>query len=209
MNDYTKLVLIERNIDLNSLDENTFSEILYNDFVNAVKKHRDIVNRAFDDDLENRLNKVRKDSEEYARSKWKRESRIQQYIEEMCIKESLRGLTNYNFALSFSFDHSFGTENSSIILYSEYDINPEKRSKTTLKVCFNDLKSKYKDFFNVATGWRIYILYNPKYDKYFEAHFSNFELILPEEYENKIKENKEQLSKNIQEFYKGCKYFGD
>lgn len=194
-------VLLSRDIDVKSLSKEDFANLLYEDFLKAVEKHKDILNAAWEASRDDRMLKVRAVAYKYAEAKWKRESRKSSYIETEVNKEFWKEYPAYWAVSYFDFDVNFGTQN--------YTTSIGKNSKAIIERIYDELhENDFRlKFFNAATGWEFVI--DEKEDGLGYYGRPWIELKLPEEYRQEIKDNEEKLSDDINKFYAGSNYWGD
>ena len=194
-------VLLSRNIDVKSLSKEDFVNLLYEDFLKAVENHKDILNVAWEASRDERMLKVRAAAYKYAEAKWKRESRKSSYIETEVNNEFWKEYPVYWVVSYFDFDINFGTQN--------YTTSIDKNSKSIIERIYDELhENDFRlKFFNAATGWQFVI--DEKADKFGYYGRPWIQFILPEELNKEIKANEKKLADAINNFYKGCKYWGD
>ena len=194
-------VLLSRNIDVKSLSKEDFVNLLYEDFLKAVENHKDILNAAWEASRDERMSKVRAAAYKYAEEKWKRESRKSSYIETEVNKEFWKEYPEYWAVSYFDFDVNFGTKN--------YTTSIGKNSKNIIARIYDELhENDFRlKFFNAATGWEFIIDENENKLGYYGRPYIQF--ILPEKLNKEIEANEKKLADDINNFYKGCKYWGD
>lgn len=194
-------VLLSRDVNVKSLSKEDFVNLLYEDFLKAVKNHKDILDVAWKVSRNERVSKVRAAARKYADVKWKRESRKSSYIETEVNKEFFKEYPTYWIVSFFDFDVNFGTQN--------YTTSIGENSESVIERIYNELhKNDFRlKFFNAATGWQFVIDEKENKLGYYGRPWIQF--ILPDELNQEIKNNEEKLCDDINKFYAGSNYWGD
>ena len=207
MNNYRLITLTSRNIDCSNITPEQFISAMFSDFLEAEEKYNDLyipeweaykVKSFFD-----RLAYIRKWAKGIAEKKWKTEKKRNEFIE----KEVEKARKEYTID-SFYYDLSF----------FDFDVNPgemgisgacsisyKELTPTTLRRCYEAVKDN--KYFKQAHGWKLtYEASNNSYKVCFRPHI---ELIVDADVEAQMKHDEEVLTNAVNEFYKGCKYWGD
>jgi hypothetical protein len=207
MNNYRLITLTSRNIDCSNITPEQFISAMFSDFLEAEEKYNDLyipeweaykVKSFFD-----RLTYICKWAKGIAEKKWKTEKKRNEFIE----KEVEKARKEYTID-SFYYDLSF----------FDFDVNPgemgisgacsisyKELTPTTLRRCYEAVKDN--KYFKQAHGWKLtYEASNNSYKVCFRPHI---ELIVDADVEAQMKHDEEVLTNAVNEFYKGCKYWGD
>jgi hypothetical protein len=207
MNNYRLITLTSRNIDCSNITPEQFISAMFSDFLEAEEKYNDLyipeweahkVKNFFD-----RLAYTRKWAKGIAEKKWKTEKKRNEFIE----KEVEKARKEYKID-SFYYDLAF----------FDFDVNPgemgisgacsisyKELTPITLRRCYEAVKDN--KYFKQAHGWKLtYEASNNSYKVCFRPHI---ELIVDADVEAQMKHDEEVLTNAVNEFYKGCKYWGD
>lgn len=207
MNDYRTITLVSRNINCANITADDFVSAMFSDFLEAEEKYNDLYIPEWEaskvKNYFSRLEWVRNWATKIAEKKWKTEKKRNAFIEKEVEKARKEyKIDNFYYDLSFfDFDVNpgeMGISGDCCISYKE--LTPAKLCR-----CYEAVKDN--KYFKKATGWKFtYEACNNSYRTCFRPHI---ELIVDNETAAKMKEDEENLTKAVNEFYKDCKYWGD
>lgn len=207
MNNYRLITLTSRNIDCSNITPEQFISAMFSDFLEAEEKYNNLyipeweaykVKNFFD-----RLAYTRKWAKGIAEKKWKTEKKRNEFIEKEVEKarKEYKIDSFYNNLAFFDFDVNPGEMGIS----GACSISYKELTPTTLRRCYETVKDN--KYFKQAHGWKLtYEASNNSYKVCFRPHI---ELIVDADVEAQMKHDEEVLTNAVNEFYKGCKYFGD
>jgi len=207
MNNYRLITLTSRNIDCSNITPEQFISAMFSDFIEAQEKYNDLyipeweahkVKHFFD-----HLTYIRKWAKGIAEKKWKTEKKRNEFIE----KEVEKARKEYKID-SFYYDLSFfdfKVNPGEMGISGACSISYKELTPTTLRRCYEAVKDN--KYFKQAHGWKFtYEASNNSYKVCFRPHI---ELIVDADVEAQMKHDEEVLTNAVNEFYKGCKYWGD
>ena len=207
MNNYRLITLTSRNIDCSNITPEQFISAMFSDFLEAEEKYNNLyipeweaykVKNFFD-----RLAYTRKWAKGIAEKKWKTEKKRNEFIEKEVEKarKEYKIDSFYNNLAFFDFDVNPGEMGIS----GACSISYKELTPTTLRRCYETVKDN--KYFKQAHGWKLtYEASNNSYKVCFRPHI---ELIVDADVEAQMKSDEEVLTNAVNEFYKGCKYWGD
>lgn len=207
MKDYHTVILTSRNIDCSTITADEFIGAMFSDFLEAQEKYNDLYIPEWEaykvKSFNDRMVWVRNWATKIAEKKWKTEKKRNAFIE----KEVEKARKEYKID-SFYYDLAF----------FDFDVNPgemgisgacsisyKELTPVNLRRCYEAVKDN--KYFKKAMGWKLtYEASNNSHKVCFRPHI---ELIVDNETAAKMKEDEENLTKAVNEFYKDCKYWGD
>lgn len=207
MNTYRWITLTSRNIDCSKITVDEFISAMFSDFLEAQEKYNELYIPEWEaykvKSFNDRMVWVRNWATKIAEKKWKTEKKRNAFIE----KEVEKAHKEYKID-SFYYDLSFfdfkvnpgemGLSGDCCISYKE--LTPSK-----LRRCYEAVKDN--KYFKQAHGWKLtYEASDNSYKVCFRPHI---ELIVDADVEAQMKHDEEVLTNAVNEFYKGCKYWGD
>ena len=207
MNDYRTITLTSRNINCSTITAEEFIQAMFSDFLEAEEKYNDLYIPEWEaykvKSFNDRMVGVRNWATKIAEKKWKTEKKRTAFIE----KEVEKARKDYKID-SFYYDLSFfdfkvnpgemGISGACSISYKE--LTPAK-----LRRCYEAVKDN--KYFKKATGWKLtYEASNNSHKVCFRPHI---ELIVDTETAAQMKRDADDLTASVNNFYKGCTYWGD
>jgi hypothetical protein len=207
MNDYRTVILTSRNINCSTISAEEFIRAMFSDFLEAEEKYNDLYIPEWEAskvrNFFNYMECVRKHAINFAEKKWRTDKKRTAYVEaEVAKARNEYKMDDFYYGLSFfDFDVNpgeMGISDDCCISYKE--LTPAK-----LERCFEAVKNN--KYFKKAVGWKLtYEVSNNSYRTCFHPHI---ELIVDAETETQMKNDAENLSESVRNFYKGCTYWGD
>ena len=207
MNDYRTITLTSRNINCSTITVEEFVKAMFSDFLEAEEKYNDLYITEWEaykvKSFNDRMVWVRNWATKIAEKKWKTEKKRTAFIE----KEVEKARKEYKID-SFYYDLSFfdfkvnpgemGISGDCCISYKE--LTPAK-----LRRCYDAVKDN--KYFKKAMGWKLtYEASNNSYRTSFRPHI---ELIVDTDTATQMKKDADDLTASVNNFYKGCTYWGD
>lgn len=207
MNDYRTITLTSRNINCSTITADEFIQAMFSDFLEAEEKYNDLYIPEWEaykvKSFNDRMVWVRNWATKIAEKKWKTEKKRTAFIEKEVEKARKEyKIDNFYYDLSF-FDFKvnpgeMGISGDCCISYKE--LTPAK-----LRRCYEAVKDN--KYFKKATGWKLtYEASNNSYRTSFRPHI---ELIVDTETAAQMKRDADDLTASVNNFYKGCTYWGD
>lgn len=207
MSTYRWITLTSRHIDCSTITESEFISSMFSDLLEAQEKYDELyIPEWVNYKLKNFYNKikcVRNHAIKIAEKKWVTEKKRNAYIE----REVKKAREEYKFD-EFYYDLSFfdfkvnpgdmGISDNCVLSYR--DLTPNK-----LHRCFENIKDN--KYFKKAKGWTL--TYECSENSYRTAFRPQIKLIVDSETEAQMKHDGEVLTNAVNEFYKGCQYWGD
>ena len=207
MNTYRWITLTSRHIDCSNITEDEFISSMFSDLLEAQEKYDELYIPEWENNklknFYNQIESVRNYATKIAEKKWKTEKKRNAYIE----REVKKARKEYKFD-SFYYNLS----------YFDFDVNPgdmgisgncvlsyENLTPNKLRRCFEDVKDN--KYFKKAKGWAL--TYECSENSYRTSFRPQIKLIVDSETEAQMKHDEEVLTNAVNEFYKGCQYWGD
>ena len=207
MNNYRWITLTSRNIDCSKITVDEFISMMNSDLLEAQEKYNDLYIPEWEarkiKNFEDRIIWVRKNAIKFAEKKWKTEKRRNIYVESEVDKARKKyTMDAFYYDLSF-FDFKvnpgdMGISDNCILSYK--GLTSEK-----LHRCFEKIKDN--KYFKKAKGWKL--TYECSENSYCVSFRPQIKLIVDSETEAQMKHDEEVLTNAVNEFYKGCQYWGD
>ena len=207
MNTYRWITLTSRHIDCSNITVDEFISMMNSDLLEAQEKYNELYIPEWEAYKLRRFNEsliaIHNRAIKFAEKKWKTEKKRNAYIE----REVKKARKEYKFD-SFYYGLSFFDFNvnpgdmgiSSNCILSYEDLTPNK-----LRRCFENIKDN--KYFKKAKGW--ILTYECSENSYRTAFRPQIKLIVDSETEAQMKHDEEVLTNAVNEFYKGCQYWGD
>lgn len=207
MNTYRWITLTSRNIDCSNITVDEFISMMNSDLLEAQEKYNELYIPEWEAYKLRRFNEsliaIHNRAIKFAEKKWKTEKKRNAYIK----REVNKARKEYKFD-SFYYDLSFfdfkvnpgdmGISDNCILSYR--DLTPNK-----LRRCFENIKDN--KYFKKAKGWTL--TYECSENSYRTSFRPQIKLIVDSETEAQMKHDEEVLTNAVNEFYKGCQYWGD
>ena len=202
-----KRVLVSRNIDCSSITCDEFVKALFSDILAAEEQYNDqyipewVASNVLH--MKQSINSTKNYAINYANKKWKTERKRNEYISNI-VKNAINSyvLNSYYETISF-FDFDVNPGSNSIS--NDCCLSISKLTFNSLIRCFNQIKDN--KYFKHANGWRL--TYTSMKDSFRNLSRPQIELIVDDDTKNEMDNDRDCLTKAINEFYKGCTYFGD
>jgi len=207
MNDYRTITLTSRNINCSNITAEEFIKAMFSDFLEAEEKYNDLYIPEWEaqkvKDFNNRLTSVRNRAMKIAEKKWKTEKKRNAFIENEVKKfRKEYKISDFYYSLSF-FDFKvnpgeMGISGACSISYN--DLTPNN-----LRRCFETVKDN--KYFKKAMGWKL--TYTASSNSYRSSFRPHIELIVDADTATQMKKDADDLTASVNNFYKGCTYWGD
>ena len=204
---YKWITLVSRNINCSTITEEEFVKRMFSDILEAEKRYNDLYIPEWEaykvKNFEDKIAWVKKKATAFAKRKWKTEKKRIAYIE----SEINKARKEYKFdalyyGLSF-FD--FKVEPGQMGISRNCIISIKELTFDKLKKCFTEIKDNY--YFKKATGWEF--TYETLDNSYQVCFRPQIKLIVDEKTSAQMKKNEDDLTVSVNQFYKGCTYWGD
>ena len=204
---YKCITLVSRNINCSTITEEEFVKRMFSDILEAEEKYNDLYIPEWEarkvKNFEDKIAWVKKKSTAFAEKKWKTEKKRITYIE----SEINKARKEYKFdtfyhGLSF-FD--FKVEPGQMGISGNCIISIKELTFDKLKKCFAEIKDNH--YFKKAIGWEL--TYETLDNLYQVCFRPQIKLIVDEETATQMKKNEDDLTVSVNQFYKGCTYWGD
>jgi len=207
MNTYRWITLTSRNIDCSKITVDEFISAMFSDFLEAQEKYNELYIPEWEaykvKSFNDRMVWVRNWATKIAEKKWKTEKKRNAFIEKEVEKARKEyKIDGFYYDLSF-FD--FKVNPGEMGLSSDCCISYKELTPNKLRRCYEAVKDN--KYFKQAHGWKLtYEASDNSYKVCFRPHI---ELIVDADVEAQMKHDEEVLTNAVNEFYKGCKYWGD
>ena len=200
---YRTITLKKRTgIDCSKISKEKFIKLMSEDYDEAIKIGNGLLDKEYEESRDKRIEKVRKNAEEYANSKWKRDSKKKEYIENAIKNEFSRERNHWHDFSSFDFDSSFGRRDGATVIRKEY------KESDFGHIYDNLVNDKYNyEFFKDSIGWAF--KYTAEKNNYRNCFRPWIDLIVSDSKKEEIEKNKEHLAASIERFYSNSNYWGD
>jgi len=207
MNNYKTITLVSRDVNCSNISMDDFVQMMFSDILEADEKYNELycpeyvasIVRNFESFVESH----RKQAVRYAENKWKTEKKRNAYIEQEVNKARKNFSRNkYYYNLSF-FDFNVHPESNRLSGNCCLSIN--HLTFNALRSCFESVKDNY--YFKNALGWKLNYEANENNHKVCFRPY--IELIMPEDVKAKYEQAEKDLTESVNNFYKGCTYWGD
>lgn len=201
-------VLSSRTVDCKNIGIDEFVKAIRNDFIVAQETYNDhYCEQYVNNSLKSHkmmVNSTRKNAKEYAERKWKTQKKRDAYMENVEMQISKMEFKDPYFENLTWFDVKLDPSAMSVSAF----IEEKYMSDSNLEKLYNVLMES--DWFKKALGWKFII--NTSDHKGYEWSYTgrpHFELILSEEDAEKYRKAEKDLAESVNNFYKGCRYWGD
>ena len=207
MNTYRWITLTSRNIDCSKITVDEFISAMFSDFLEAQEKYNELYIPEWEaykvKSFNDRMVWVRNWATKIAEKKWKTEKKRNAFIEKEVEKARKEyKIDGFYYDLSF-FD--FKVNPGEMGLSGDCCISYKELTPNKLRRCYEAVKDN--TYFKQAHGWKLtYEASDNSYKVCFRPHI---ELIVDADVEAQMKHDEEVLTNAVNEFYKGCKYWGD
>lgn len=207
MNTYRWITLTSRNIDCSKITVDEFISAMFSDFLEAQEKYNELYIPEWEaykvKSFNDRMVWVRNWATKIAEKKWKTEKKRNAFIEKEVEKARKEyKIDGFYYDLSF-FD--FKVNPGEMGLSGDCCISYKELTPSKLRRCYEAVKDN--KYFKQAHGWKLtYEASDNSYKVCFRPHI---ELIVDADVEAQMKHDEEVLTNAVNEFYKGCKYWGD
>lgn len=207
MNNYRWITLVARNTNCSNLSVEEFVKMMFSDVIEAEEKYNELyvpeyvasTLRNFNSFVESH----RKQATKYAEKKWKTEKYRTAYINKVVDEAKAKFNMNPYYSHIAFFDLDVHPESNGIS--GNCVISIDRMTFTSLARCFEEIKDNY--YFKNALGWKLeYECHNDNYSVSFRPHIN---LILPENIQAEYEQAEKDLTAAVNEFYRGCTYWGD
>lgn len=207
MNTYRWITLTSRNIDCSKITVDEFISAMFSDFLEAQEKYNELYIPEWEaykvKSFNDRMVWVHNWATKIAEKKWKTEKKRNAFIEKEVEKARKEyKIDGFYYDLSF-FD--FKVNPGEMGLSGDCCISYKELTPIKLRRCYEAVKDN--KYFKQAHGWKLtYEASDNSYKVCFRPHI---ELIVDADVEAQMKHDEEVLTNAVNEFYKGCKYWGD
>ena len=191
-------ILVTRFTKCSDLTPETFAKYMMEDMVEAKKQYDniwyDVEYDRFNKNQESQKLSMIKTATSYADKHYETEKKRNEYVQKYLKKNFKYYDFNYRSISYFDFDvepWKNGISGNCILSYDNLTENAMIR-------CFNEIKDN--KYFKAAKGWVLEDNHNSR---------PQIKLILNDELTKQFEEDEESLCRAIDNFYRGCTYFGD
>ena len=204
---YKWITLVSRNINCSTITEEEFVKRMFSDILEAEEKYNDLYIPEWESrkvkNFEDKIAWVKKKATAFAKKKWKTEKKRIDYIESE-INKAHKEYKFYTFYYDLSF-FDFNVEPSQMGISGNCIISIKDLTFDKLKKCFAEIKDNR--YFKKATGWEL--TYETLDNSYQVCFRPQIKLIVDEETAAQMKKDEDGLTASVNQFYKGCTYWGD
>ena len=207
MNTYRWITLTSRNIDCSKITADEFILAMFSDFLEAQEKYNELYIPEWEErklkNYRDQIILVRSRATKIAEKKWKTEKKRNAFIEKE-VKKACQEYKIDSFYNDLSF-FDFKVNPGEMGLSGDCCISYKELTPSKLRRCYEAVKNN--KYFKQAHGWKLtYEASDNSYKVCFRPHI---ELIVDADVEAQMKHDEEVLTNAVNEFYKGCKYWGD